>query len=222
MKILETVIGSNQRLIQAHTVEKNAGAPMMKIPGHVLSVQSCGDDGCLLTIESLWIMGRCELTSSLHVSLQVPKLLQADPRDINDVGAQGDGSVAVLAVSKLRRQRLGEASEVLVQRKQAHHARGRLAVELGFAKGRFLAQLLISSDCLAVELLDLEQVDGNAATVAAAKPLRVQATGLLKGIELDGLVEDVNVVGGAPGFRVLELRESVFGDPSSCAKVSAA
>lgn len=164
-------------------------------------------------------MRRRDLTGSLHVALEVPELLQADARDIDNVCAQGDGGVVEVAVLQLRREGLVEAGEVLVEGEQAQQALRGLAVPLGLAEG-LLAGLLVGGDGLGVEVLDLEEVQRDAAAVAAAGPLRVQAAALLVGVELDGVVEGVDVAAGAPLLRVLELREGVCGGPAAGSEVS--
>ena len=49
------------------------------------------------------------------MALEIPKHAQADVGDVDDVGAEGDGSVRIVgAVGTLSRQRLDEARQVLV------------------------------------------------------------------------------------------------------------
>lgn len=244
MKILETVTGSNQRLIQPQTVEKKTGAPMIWGFGGERDVSDAMLALCQAVIlavavllvllrlprkypkgrrgtheypvQRLGIVRRRQLAGDLHVTLQVPELPQADPAHVDDVGAEGDGRARVLAVGELRAHGLGEAREVLVQREEAHHlgvlalaavlGRLHLAVRVGGA-------LLVGGHGLGVEVADLEQVDGDAAAVPPARPLRVQAAALLVGVDVDGVVQHVDADGGAPPLRVAELRGGVGGDP---------
>ncbi|KAG7148067.1 hypothetical protein HYQ46_003070 [Verticillium longisporum] len=95
---------------------------------------------------------------------------------------------------------------VLVEGEEPHEALGRAAVGLGLRDGlAVLALLLVVGDGLGVEGADLKDVEGDAAPVAAAGPLRVEAARGVVGWQLDRLVEEVNIVGGAPRFRVGEL-----------------
>ena len=70
-------------------------------------------------------MRRGQLRCGLHVSLQVPKLAQAHPVHVDDVGRQRDGRARVVAVRQLRAQRLGEARQVLVEGEEADQLRRR-------------------------------------------------------------------------------------------------
>lgn len=81
MKILLTVIGSNHRLIQDHTVGKNDGAPTIYIceKGYRDMRSRAHKD----SIQCFWIMSCREDTRILHVVPQVPELFQADIGDIN-------------------------------------------------------------------------------------------------------------------------------------------
>lgn len=124
-------------------------------------------------VEGLWVVGGGELGGGLHVALEVPKLLEADARDVDNVGAEGNGHVRALAVGELRGKRLAEARQVLVQRKQAQQAGGRLAVRLGLGKGRVGALLLVVGYGFRVERANLKHVERDAAAVAAACPLRI-------------------------------------------------
>lgn len=120
MKILETVTGSNHRLIQPHTVEKNRGAPIIKIPKNLIShfydSYIAYNKIRRRTVESLRIVGSGQLTGSLHVALQVPEHAQTDVGNVDDVGAKGDWSSGMWAVGTLGRQRLDESCQMFVQR----------------------------------------------------------------------------------------------------------
>lgn len=70
-------------------------------------------------------------------------------------------------------------------------------------------------------MADLEDVEGDAAAVASAGPLRVEAAGGVVGGQVDRVIEDVDVVGGAPGFGSGELDGGVSGDPAAGAEVAA-
>lgn len=147
MKILDTVTGSNQRLTQAQTVEKKAGAPMIWLQRGRRSVDTQRNGGRAIRgrkrraktkggpheypVQGLGVVRGGQLASGLHVSLEVPELLEADAADVDDVGGQGDRGARVLAVDQLGAQGLGEAGEVLVEGEEADqlgrgvHRRGR-------------------------------------------------------------------------------------------------
>lgn len=112
-----------------------------------------------LTIQSFGVMRRGQLTGGLHVRLQVPEHAQADVRDVDDVGAQGDRGLGVYAIDALRSQGLDEARQVLVQREQAQQLGRRLPIRLRLAVGG-LGGSLIVGDGLRVEVAYLEDVDG--------------------------------------------------------------
>ena len=78
MKILDVVIGSNHFLIHPQTVGKKAGAPMIWA---WLSAQML--TGVLpatyeYSIQCLWIMCSCQCARVLHMTSQIPELLEPD------------------------------------------------------------------------------------------------------------------------------------------------
>lgn len=110
-----------------------------------------------------------QLTSGLHMRLEVPEHAYTDMRDVDDVGAQGNGGLGVFAIDAFGRQGLDEAGQVFVQRKQAQQLRRRLSIGLGLAVGG-LGRLLIVVDGFGVEVADLKDVDGDAPTEAKDGP----------------------------------------------------
>lgn len=65
------------------------------------------------------------------MAFEVPKLLEADTGDVDNVGAHGDGHVGVVAIRQLRAKGLVEARQVLVEGEETQQAGRRLAVRLG-------------------------------------------------------------------------------------------
>lgn len=167
-------------------------------------------------------MCRRELTSELHMPLEIPKLLQTHPTDVDDVRAQRDGRLGVVAIRELGAQRVDEPRKVLVERKQPNQLGGCLGVVFGgrrLAVGR-LDGFFVASNGLAVQMPDLEEVHRNAPSVATTSPLRVQLPRLLIRFDIDGVVQDVDMDGGAPFFCLLELLEGVGLNPSASAQES--
>ena len=122
-------------------------------------------------VQRLGVVCRGELRRSLHVALEVPELLEADARDVDNVGAESDGHVGALAVGELRGKGLAEAREVFVEGKEAEEAGGCLAVGLGFGKGGFGALFFVVGYGLGVEGANLKDVEGDTAAVSSAGPL---------------------------------------------------
>jgi hypothetical protein len=96
MKILDTVIGSNQRFIQPQTVGKKVGAPMicnyqLALSSNKHSVQPTYENA----IQRLRVMRRRQLRSILHMSLQIPKLLQSHSADVDNIIALGNGRLGM-------------------------------------------------------------------------------------------------------------------------------
>lgn len=69
-------------------------------------------------------------------------------------------------------------------------------------------------------MLDFKEVDWHAPPVAAAGPLRVQLSRLLVRVDIDGIVHCIDVDGGAPFFRLLELFTGIGLNPAACAQKS--
>lgn len=105
--------------------------------------------------------------------LQIPELLQSDARDVDNIGAQGDGNFGELAVEELGAEGHVETGQVLVQGKQSQETVWRLAVGLGLGESARCADLLILVDGLGVECLDFKDVEGDSATVATTCPLGI-------------------------------------------------
>lgn len=117
-------------------------------------------------------MRRSKHTRILHVSLQIPELLQPHTTDIDDIRRCDDGRLGVRS-RQLRAQRHHEAEQVLVQREQTQQARGdaRRLVRLGRRGRGDLGG--VGGHVLAVQVLDDVDVDGDTAAVAAAGPLGI-------------------------------------------------
>lgn len=113
------------------------------------------------TIKRLGVVGRRKLTSGLHMPLEVPEHPQADVRDVHDVRTKSDGRLGVYSVGALGRQRLDEARQVLVQRKQPEQLRRCFPVCFRSAI-RGLGRLLVLGDGMGVEMPYLVYIDGDA------------------------------------------------------------
>lgn len=155
-------------------------------------------------------MGRSQLARSLHMALQIPVPAQAHPAHIDNIRAQRNGRAArKLAIRQLRAQRLRKARQVLIEGAQIRHLAGRA--------GRHLLDL---GDGLGVQVADLKQIHGDAAAVAPARPLRVEAARGLVGVDVDGGVELVEGEVGAPGLGGGELGVGGGGVPAPGAEVA--
>jgi hypothetical protein len=92
-------MGSNQRLTQPQTVGKKPGAPT--ICGDMLEKNFHFHPMILKTyeypVQCLWVVCCRQNGSILHVSLEVPELLQPDITDIHNVVALRDGCLRVVA-----------------------------------------------------------------------------------------------------------------------------
>ena len=93
MKILETVTGSNQRLIQPQTVGKKAGAPTIwtLLGWSIRNGFSTHKD----TIKGFRIMRSRQNTSILHMVFQIPELGQSYASNIDNVGRVRNGYLGV-------------------------------------------------------------------------------------------------------------------------------
>lgn len=83
------------------------------------------------SVEGFRVMGRGQLGCGLHVAFEVPKLLEPNARDVDNVGAHRHGHVGVLAICQLRAKGLVETRQVLVEGKEPQEAGRRLAIGLG-------------------------------------------------------------------------------------------
>jgi len=155
----------------------------------------------------------------LHVRLEIPELAQRDAGDIDDVGAERDGDMGVVAIGKLGAEGLSEAREVLVEGEKTQELSRRLAVGDGLAE-RHLGTLLVGRHRLGVQVTNLEEVQRDAPPVSPPGPLRIQPPSLLVCVEVDRVVQDLQVIRLSPFFRVAKLLAGVGNDPSSCAKES--
>lgn len=207
--------------------------PALDPPPHGAEEHGRADDED--AVERLGVVGRGQRAGGLHVGLEVPELPEADARDVDDVGAQRDGRLVVRPVRQVCAQRLGEAGEVLVQGEQPEQFGRRVPVRLGMAGEGVGRRLLVVGDGLGVEVLDLEQVERDAALVSPAGPLGVlyvfqsepepwdavgpvythQFSRLFVGINIYRVVEHVEMVRLSPFFRVAELLVCILYNPST-------
>lgn len=119
-------------------------------------------------------MRRSQHTRILHMALQIPKLLQPDAADVDDIRGRDNRGLRVGA-RQARAHGHDEVEEVLVEGEQTEQSLrdgGRL-VRLGLGLGRH--GRVVRGHVLAVQVLDLEDVDGDAAAVSSAGPLGVLA-----------------------------------------------
>ena len=68
-------------------------------------------------------MRRSQNTSILHMPLQIPKLLQANPAHINNIRRRHDGGI-LIRPRHARARRHHEAQQVLVQREETEETLG--------------------------------------------------------------------------------------------------
>lgn len=129
-------------------------------------------------------MSSSQNTSILHMTLQVPELLKSNATNVDDVGRCDNGGFRV-RTRKLRAQRHNEVEEVLVKSEQTQETlrnRGGL-VRLG-RRGRRGHGLVVCGHVLAVQMLDLENIDGNTAAVSTTGPLRILDKSMLTTIAI--------------------------------------
>lgn len=169
------------------------------------------------SVQRLWVVSSCQLARRLHVALEVPVSLQTNAADVDDICAESDGCARVLTVGELGAQRLGKARQVLIKGKQTHELGGCFGIVCGARVGG-CDRLFVGIDGLGVEVADLKEVDGNAALVATAGPLGVEATALLVRFDIDRVVENVEINVGAPFLRVFKLGACIGYDPAAGAQ----
>jgi hypothetical protein len=113
-------------------------------------------------------MRRCQHRRILHVVLQVPKLLQSHPTDVDDVVALRYRCLGMFAVYG-RTKGHDKACQRLVQGEQAQV----LGRDFGRGQSGLGEVLFVGGDVLNIERRDAEEVDGNAASVASSEPLGI-------------------------------------------------
>ena len=132
MKILEVVIGSNHFLIQDQTVGKKEGAPMIwfmislgsfqkvfGMIGRMIERSTIEERTHKYSIQRLRIMRRSQCTSILHMTPQIPELLQSHPTDIHNIITLCDRSIRILPISERSAKRHDKTRQILVQREQS-------------------------------------------------------------------------------------------------------
>ncbi len=125
------------------------------------------------SIQSLWIMRRCQNTSILHVSLQIPELCQPNTRYVDNVGRIGNRNFRIRSL-KSRDKGKDKVEEVVVEGEQWKHlCRGLEFLVVGGAVLIVLRFFLVFGHMLAVKALDHVDVDRNTAAVSVAGPLGV-------------------------------------------------
>lgn len=117
-------------------------------------------------------MCRGQLTGILHVHAEIPKLLEADAANVDNVITLGDGRLGVLAVCQGSTDGHDEASEVFVKGKEAEQFGGRLAIRLGLGLD-LRSRFLIRSHRLGRQVLHFVDIDGDAASVSSTRPLGI-------------------------------------------------
>jgi hypothetical protein len=115
-------------------------------------------------------MSRGKGAGILHVAFEVPELLQSHIRYVDDVVRLTDGSLGMPSTGYGRAQGKDELDEVLVERKETKK----------FAGHRGRHRRVFTQHCLvvcrhvpAVQVGDLEDVDGYATLVPPTGPLRI-------------------------------------------------
>ncbi len=132
-----------------------------------------GEDAHKYPVQRLRVVGGGQDTRILHVALEIPELGQADARDVDDVGGIRHGHLGVRAFEG-GDQRHDKVEQVLVEGEQGDQLGGRGQVlVVGQAVLVRLGLFLVLVDVFVVEALDVVDVDGDAAPVAVAGPLRI-------------------------------------------------
>lgn len=117
-------------------------------------------------------------TGVLHVTLQVPKLLQADAANVDDVCGGDNGGLGIGA-RQTGAQGHDEVEEVLIEGEKAEQALRDLGRLVRFRGGGGIGHGgVVSRHVLAVQVFDLKHIDGDTAAVSAARPLGVLGSAL--------------------------------------------
>lgn len=114
------------------------------------------------SIQCLWIMCSSQRTGILHVAPQVPKLLETDFGDVDNVVRLVNRRFRIGASRYCRAEWHDEPGQVFVQceQPQTRHRRSRV-------------ERRIRRHFLGVQLSNFVQIDGDAALVSSAGPLRI-------------------------------------------------
>ena len=120
-------------------------------------------------------MRRGQNASILHMILQIPELGQAHALNVDNVGGIRNGYLGVRSFEG-GNKRQDEIEQVVVQREQRQQFSWRLQfLVVGQSILVLLCLFLVFANGFRVEVLDVEEIDGNAAFVSAAGPLRILA-----------------------------------------------
>lgn len=124
------------------------------------------------SIQSFRVMRCSKCRSILHMRSQVPKLLQANPRNIHDIIALCYGCSWMVAINERRAKWHHKTDQVLVEGKKSQELRRYVSICFGLTDGS-LRRLLVCSHCFRVQMLDFENVHGNTTTITSASPLGI-------------------------------------------------
>ena len=237
MNILETVTGSNQRLIQPQTVGKKAGAPIIcewtsaRVSHNIVYLTY------KYSVQCFWVVCGSQHTRILHVLFQIPKLSQTNARNVDNVAGGGNGYLRARAFES-RTKGHDETEEIVVQGEEGYELRRcRELLVTRKAILVFLRLFLIFGDILAVEVLYHVDVDRNASFVSTTGPLWVlenvnmmcridflytnHGPGLLIELNIEVLVQLLHFLLLEPLLCVGELANSALDVELSCTEIPA-
>ncbi len=122
------------------------------------------------SVQCLWVMCSRQCACVLHVTFEIPKLLETDSRNVHNVAGLTDWRLRVRSIRHCGTKGQYEAREAFVQSEKTEHLVGHLRRRRGLL-GR--DGLLVCRHILRVQLGDLEDVYGNASSVTTTGPLRI-------------------------------------------------
>ena len=121
MKILDVVMGSNHFLIQPQTVGKKDGAPIIYTVNTILDSEH--DMTYKYPIQGLWIMSCSQLTRILHMTFQIPELLETYMRNVDYIIGLINRGFRIGSSWYSRAQGHDETNKILIQGKKSKHPR---------------------------------------------------------------------------------------------------
>ena len=150
---------------------------------------------------------------------QAPEFRKADLGDIHYIITLADGRLRMFSIRYRRAKWQDEATQILVQRKQAEHLAWGLGLDRLFRMLRLLG-VVVRAHILGVDMIDLVHIEGNSALVSSPGPLRIHSPGVFVLLDIDRLVQSIQLVLIAPILRVLELGERLLWDELPGSQIS--
>lgn len=125
------------------------------------------------SIQCFWVMRSGQYTGVLHVCFQIPKLGQTHAGDIDNVGRIRDRDFGV-GTFEGRDKGHDKIQQILIEGEQRDQFCGcREGLVVRKAVLVCLRLFLIFGDVLSIQTFDVIDVDGDASSVAVARPLRI-------------------------------------------------